>query len=102
MYLILKVKLACSKDCNSHSILLIFSCRRVPVLAPSRHHFIIEGFMRIKNLTSNASNQGIICILALFLAFAAIDIAILVIVLNSGMTLGESFSWMFHLSVTLI
>ena len=51
--------------------------------------------MRIKNLTSNASNQGIICILALFLAFAAIDIAILVIVLNSGMTLGESFSWMF-------
>ena len=51
--------------------------------------------MRIKNLTSNASNQGIICILAMFLAFAAIDIAILVIVLNSGMTLGESFSWMF-------
>ena len=51
--------------------------------------------MRIKNLTSNASNQGIFCILALFLAFAAIDIAILVIVLNSGMTLGESFSWMF-------
>ena len=51
--------------------------------------------MRIKNLTSNASNQGIICILALFLVFAAIDIAILAIALNSGMTLGESFSWLF-------
>jgi len=51
--------------------------------------------MRINNLTSNASNQGIICILALFLVFAAIDIAILAIALNSGMTLGESFSWMF-------
>lgn len=51
--------------------------------------------MRIKNLTSNASNQGIICILVLFLAFTAIDIAILFIVLSSGMTLGESLSWMF-------
>ena len=51
--------------------------------------------MRIKNLTSNASNQGIICILALFLVFVAIDIAILAIALNSGMTLGESFGWMF-------
>ncbi len=51
--------------------------------------------MRIKNLTSSACNQTIICILAFILVFSAIDISLLLIALNSGMTLWESFCWMF-------
>lgn len=51
--------------------------------------------MRIKNLTSNASNEGIICMLAFLIVFTIIDISILFIALNSGMTLGESIAWMF-------
>ena len=51
--------------------------------------------MRIKNLTSNASNEGIICILTFLIVFTIIDISILFIALNSGMTLGESIAWMF-------
>lgn len=51
--------------------------------------------MRIKNLTSYTSNQTIFSIVVMFLLFTAIDILILAIALRSGMTLGESFSWMF-------
>ena len=51
--------------------------------------------MRIKNLTSSACNQAIICILAFIIVFTAIDFSILFVALNSGMTLCESICWMF-------
>jgi len=51
--------------------------------------------MRIKNLTSNASNQAIFCIFTLFLVCVFIDLTILFIALNSGITFKESFDWIF-------
>ncbi len=51
--------------------------------------------MRIKNLTSNACNQTIIALSALFLVFAAIDVSIFTIGLNAGMSVGETLGWMF-------
>lgn len=51
--------------------------------------------MRIKNLTSNACNQTIIALSALFLLFATIDILIFAIGLNAGMTVWETLCWMF-------
>lgn len=51
--------------------------------------------MRIKNLTSKACNATIVSLFAFFFVFTVIDLSILFIALNSGMTLGESFSWMY-------
>ena len=49
--------------------------------------------MKLKNQISQASLEGIICILALFIIHLLLAVGIFVISINSGMTFAEFWEW---------
>ena len=52
--------------------------------------------MKIKHQTSKSTITGILCILAFVIVFTAIDLAILIISLNNGMTINDFFVWVWE------